>query len=293
MRAPEVTGEAGPARRVDHRTEPDRYRHWRLAVEGRVARLDLAVDPGAALAPGYALKRNSYDLGVDIELHDAVQRLRFEHPQVGAVVVASDLPGVFCASANIGMLARASHAEKVNFCKFTTETRNAIKEASGARASASSPPSTAPAPAAATNSPSPATASCSPTTAPRRRRRPKRRPEWRRACASAGRRRWRPRFSAAFRRGGIGFSSAPTPSATVAHSPSTAPAAAPPTRGSGRDGGEGVCPPGRLTPPPDGAAVSEWRGSARAGTFMGIGPCRHAIGDPDASFMSGCYAIWA
>ena len=123
-------GRVSAAGRVDHRTSPDRYRHWRLTVEGRVARLALAVDPGAALAPGYELKRNSYDLGVDIELHDAVQRLRFEHPQVGAVVVASGLPGVFCAGANIGMLARASHAEKVNFCKFTNETRNAIEEAS-------------------------------------------------------------------------------------------------------------------------------------------------------------------
>src|ERR1700691_2438345 len=115
---------------IDHRTDPSRYRHWRLAVEGAVARLTLDVDPAGGLFPGNELKLNSYDLGVDIELADAVQRLRFEHPAVRAVVIRSGKPGVFCAGANIGALARASHAHKVNFCKFTNETRLAIEDAS-------------------------------------------------------------------------------------------------------------------------------------------------------------------
>jgi benzoyl-CoA-dihydrodiol lyase len=115
---------------IDFRTHPDRYRHWKLRVDGRVAHLDMAVDPGGGLHPGYEMKLNSYDLGVDIELADAVQRLRFEHPEVGAVVIGSALDRVFCAGANIGMLAGAPHALKVNFCKFTNETRNAIEDAS-------------------------------------------------------------------------------------------------------------------------------------------------------------------
>ena len=114
---------------VDFRTHPDQYRHWRLAVDGRVATLTMDVQEGAALVPGCELKLNSYDLGVDIELYDAVQRLRFEHPEVGAVVVASGHPQVFCAGANIRMLGNASHAHKVNFCKFTNETRNGIEDA--------------------------------------------------------------------------------------------------------------------------------------------------------------------
>jgi benzoyl-CoA-dihydrodiol lyase len=113
-------------------TEPARYRHWRLAVEGRVARLTLAVDEAGGLMDGVALKRNSYDLSVDIELRDAVQRLRFEHPEVGCVVVDSVLPEVFCAGANIGMLARSSHPLKVNFCKLTNETRFEIEAATRA-----------------------------------------------------------------------------------------------------------------------------------------------------------------
>jgi benzoyl-CoA-dihydrodiol lyase len=115
---------------VDFRTEPARYRHWRLAVDGRVATLSMDVREDGGLQPGYELKLNSYDLGVDIELHDAVQRLRFEHPEVGAVILTSGKERVFCAGANIRMLGRSSHGWKVNFCKFTNETRNAIEEAS-------------------------------------------------------------------------------------------------------------------------------------------------------------------
>lgn len=111
-------------------TRPEAYRHWTLAVEGQVARLTLDVDEDAGLVSGYDLKLNSYDLGVDIELYDAVQRLRFEHPRVRAVVVGSGKPKVFCAGANIRMLAGSSHAWKVNFCKFTNETRNGMEDAS-------------------------------------------------------------------------------------------------------------------------------------------------------------------
>ena len=115
---------------VDFRTEPGRYRHWRLDVDGAVARLTLDVDEAGGIVPGYELKLNSYDLGVDIELYDAVQRLRFEHPQVRAVVVTSAKDRTFCAGANIKMLAQSPHAWKVNFCKFTNETRNGIEDAS-------------------------------------------------------------------------------------------------------------------------------------------------------------------
>ena len=114
---------------VDFDTHPDRYRHWRLEVDGEVATLTLAVDEKGGLVEGYELKANSYDLGVDIELYDAVQRLRFEHPEVKAVVMTGGLEKMFCAGANIRMLAQSSHAWKVNFCKFTNETRNAIEEA--------------------------------------------------------------------------------------------------------------------------------------------------------------------
>ena len=119
--------EAGP---VSFRTEPARYRHWRLEIDGEVAWLVLDVDPGAGLRPGYELKLNSYDLGVDIEFYDAVQRLRFEHPGVGAVVITSGNDKAFCAGANIRMLATSSHAWKVNFCKFTNETRCGVEDAS-------------------------------------------------------------------------------------------------------------------------------------------------------------------
>jgi len=115
---------------IDFQTHPDRYRHWQISYSDRVAYLTLNVDVDGGLAEGYELKLNSYDLGVDIELYDAVQRLRFEHPEVGAVVVNSALDRVFCAGANIKMLGSSSHAHKVNFCKFTNETRNSIEDAS-------------------------------------------------------------------------------------------------------------------------------------------------------------------
>ncbi len=115
---------------IDFRTHPDEYRHWRLAIDGAIATLALDVDENGGIAGDYALKLNSYDLGVDIELADAVQRLRFEHPQVRAVVLTSAKERVFSAGANIPMLSRSSHIDKVNFCKFTNETRNAIEDAS-------------------------------------------------------------------------------------------------------------------------------------------------------------------
>jgi benzoyl-CoA-dihydrodiol lyase len=115
---------------IDFRTRPADYRHWKLSVDGPMARLDMSVDPEGGLFPGYELKMNSYDLGVDIELNDAIQRLRFEHPEVKVVVLSSALERMFCAGANIKMLGGASHAHKVNFCKFTNETRNAIEDAS-------------------------------------------------------------------------------------------------------------------------------------------------------------------
>lgn len=115
--------------RVDFDTEPARYRHWTLDIDGPVASLILSVDPTGGLVGGYELKMNSYDLGVDIELYDAVQRLRFEHPEVKAVVITSGLDRMFCAGANIKMLAASPHAWKENFCKFTNETRNGIEDA--------------------------------------------------------------------------------------------------------------------------------------------------------------------
>ena len=114
---------------VDFRTEPARYRHWKLGFAGPVATLTMDVKEDGGLRPGYELKLNSYDLGVDVELYDAIQRLRFEHPEVGAVVVTSGKERVFCAGANIRMLAQSAHGWKVNFCKFTNETRNSIEEA--------------------------------------------------------------------------------------------------------------------------------------------------------------------
>jgi benzoyl-CoA-dihydrodiol lyase len=114
---------------VDFRTDPSRYRHWKIAIDGRVATLAMDVREDGGLRAGYELKLNSYDLGVDIELYDAVQRLRFEHPEVAAVIITSAKERVFCAGANIRMLSQSSHPWKVNFCKFTNETRNAIEEA--------------------------------------------------------------------------------------------------------------------------------------------------------------------
>jgi len=116
--------------RIDFQTEPSRYRHWKLNVDGDVATLMMDVDEKGGLFEGYELKLNSYDLGVDIELADAIERLRFEHPQVRAVVMRSAKPRVFSAGANIRMLAGATHAHKVNFCKFTNETRNGLEDLS-------------------------------------------------------------------------------------------------------------------------------------------------------------------
>jgi benzoyl-CoA-dihydrodiol lyase len=121
---------ANGKQRIDFNTDPSQYRHWKLAVEGDTATLTMDVDENAPLFEGYQLKLNSYDLGVDIELADALERLRFEHPAVRVILLRSGKPRVFCAGANIRMLAGASHAHKVNFCKFTNETRNAIEEAS-------------------------------------------------------------------------------------------------------------------------------------------------------------------
>src|SRR5580700_12327671 len=115
--------------RIDFATDPSRYRHWKLGVDGKVATLVMDVDEKGGLFEGYELKLNSYDLGVDIELADAFERIRFEHPEVRVVVLRSAKPRVFCAGANIGMLAGSSHDHKVNFCKFTNETRNAIEDA--------------------------------------------------------------------------------------------------------------------------------------------------------------------
>src|SRR5215470_11175539 len=131
MASLDATASAGETRLcVDYRTHPAAYRHWKLRFDGEIAMLLLDVQEDGGLLPGYKLKLNSYDLGVDIELHDAMLRLRFEHPEIRAVIIASCQERVFCAGANIPMLAQSSHGWKVNFCKFTNETRNAIEEAS-------------------------------------------------------------------------------------------------------------------------------------------------------------------
>ena len=116
--------------KIDYRTEPAKYHHWWLSFDGPIATLAMNVDENAGLKPGYKLKLNSYDLGVDIELHDAVNRVRFEHPEVRTVVVTSLKDRVFCSGANIFMLGVSSHAWKVNFCKFTNETRNGLEDSS-------------------------------------------------------------------------------------------------------------------------------------------------------------------
>src|SRR5690349_15258240 len=121
---------AGGAKYIDFQTDPSRYKHWKLDVAGDVATLTMDVDENGGLFEGYQLKLNSYDLGVDIELADAVQRLRFEHPEVKVVVMRSGKNRVFCAGANIRMLAGSTHAHKVNFCKFTNETRNGLEDSS-------------------------------------------------------------------------------------------------------------------------------------------------------------------
>ena len=117
-------------KQLDFRTHPERYRHWSISADGPVARLEMNVDEAGSQFGDYELKLNSYDIGVDIELYDAVQRLRFEHPEVRAVVLTSGKVGMFCAGANIRMLGTATHSHKVNFCKFTNETRNSLEEAS-------------------------------------------------------------------------------------------------------------------------------------------------------------------
>ncbi|MBN8985994.1 MAG: benzoyl-CoA-dihydrodiol lyase [Rhizobiales bacterium] len=121
---------ANGAKHIDFQTDPSRYRHWKIDVAGDVATLTMDVDENGGLFEGYQLKLNSYDLGVDIELADAVQRLRFEHPEVKVVVMRSGKNRVFCAGANIRMLAGSTHAHKVNFCKFTNETRNGLEDSS-------------------------------------------------------------------------------------------------------------------------------------------------------------------
>ncbi|WP_345771598.1 2,3-epoxybenzoyl-CoA dihydrolase [Geodermatophilus sabuli] len=126
---PGPVAEPGATVEVSFDTSPEQYRHWTLSVEGEVATLTLDVAEDGGIVPGYELKMNSYDLGVDIELHDAVQRIRFEHPEVKAVVVTSGKDRMFCAGANIRMLAASPHSWKVNFCKFTNETRNGIEDA--------------------------------------------------------------------------------------------------------------------------------------------------------------------
>ncbi len=118
------------ALKVDYRTDPSQYRHWKLAVDGPVATLSMDVTEDAGIREGYKLKLNSYDLGVDIELADALARIRFEHPEVGSVILTSGKDRVFCSGANIFMLGLSSHAWKVNFCKFTNETRNGIEDSS-------------------------------------------------------------------------------------------------------------------------------------------------------------------
>jgi benzoyl-CoA-dihydrodiol lyase len=115
---------------VDFQTDPSRYKHWRLSFDGPVATLTMDVAEDGGIRPGYKLKLNSYDLGVDIELHDALQRIRFEHPEIRSVVITSAKNRIFCSGANIYMLGLSSHAWKVNFCKFTNETRNGIEDSS-------------------------------------------------------------------------------------------------------------------------------------------------------------------
>ncbi|HMY21683.1 MAG TPA: enoyl-CoA hydratase-related protein, partial [Polyangium sp.] len=127
--ATETSEKGAPTTPVRFETHPDRYTHWKLSFEGPVAKLVMDVVEDAGMRPGYALKLNSYDLGVDIELADAVERLRFEHPEVKVVLVTSGQQRIFCAGANIYMLGSSTHAFKVNFCKFTNETRLSLEEA--------------------------------------------------------------------------------------------------------------------------------------------------------------------
>lgn len=129
MNAPQPPAHLAPAL-VDYRTSPEAYQHWTLSVDGAIATLTMNVNEDAGLRPGYKLKLNSYDLGVDVELHDAINRIRFEHPTVKTVVLTSSRDRIFCSGANIFMLGVSSHAWKVNFCKFTNETRNGFEDSS-------------------------------------------------------------------------------------------------------------------------------------------------------------------
>ena len=115
---------------INYQTAPEHYKHWSLACDGPIATLTMNVDEDGGLKEGYKLKLNSYDLGVDIELHDAVQRIRFEHPEVRTVVITSSKDRIFCSGANIFMLGKSTHSWKVNFCKFTNETRNGLEDSS-------------------------------------------------------------------------------------------------------------------------------------------------------------------
>src|ERR1700719_3875758 len=130
MKCNKLPMNGSPMDRVDYQTEPSRYKHWKLKLDGPVAMLLADFDENAGLRPGYKLKLNSYDLGVDIELNDAVNRIRFERPEVRVVVIMSGRERVFCSGANIFMLGVSSHAWKVNFCKFTNETRNGLEDSS-------------------------------------------------------------------------------------------------------------------------------------------------------------------
>src|SRR5260370_41798561 len=130
MAEPATTISEPGAQPVNFETHPSRYRHWRLTVADAVATLTMDVNEEGGIRPGYRLKLNSYDLGVDIELYDALQRIRFEYPEVGAVILASGKERIFCSGANIFMLGLSSHAWKVNFCKFTNETRNGMEDSS-------------------------------------------------------------------------------------------------------------------------------------------------------------------
>lgn len=125
-----MTNPDTPQPLITYDTHPDRYKHWHLSFDGQIATLHLDIDEDGGIKPGYKLKLNSYDLGVDIELHDALQRIRFEHPEVRSVVVTSSKDRIFCSGANIFMLGLSTHAWKVNFCKFTNETRNGIEDSS-------------------------------------------------------------------------------------------------------------------------------------------------------------------
>ena len=170
---------SAPTQPVSVQTHPRRYKHWQLSIDGDIATLRMNVQPHEGQREGYELKLNSYDIGVDVELNDAVQRLRFEHPQVRCVVLTGSLDRVFCAGANILMLRTSTHGFKVNFCKYTNETRLGIEDAGASptrralasrtrarpAASASSRRSTARPRAAATSSRWPATRSCSSTIA--------------------------------------------------------------------------------------------------------------------------------